>query len=155
MPISTLTAEKVAKLMQEQEKKVGQNEHVVFDDSLMNSHSAQYIHDMIVASYLDRMMLVFFVVFTWCGIGRLSHSGEQMMRSEDVWQPALLPGTRIAGFETKETFGPVVGGPSFLHGQTQEVAPINEHQRNVETDCLGVSSLATDVFDEVLATVNV
>jgi len=45
MPISTLTAEKVAKLMQEQEKKVGQNEHVVFNDSLMNSHSAQYIHD--------------------------------------------------------------------------------------------------------------
>lgn len=32
MPISTLTAEKVAKLMQEQEKKVGQNENVVFDD---------------------------------------------------------------------------------------------------------------------------
>ena len=41
MPISTLTAEKVAKLMQEQEKKVGQNENVGFDDPLMISHTVQ------------------------------------------------------------------------------------------------------------------
>lgn len=85
---------------------------MIFDDPLMISHTVQYIHDMIVASYLDRMMLAFFVLFMGCGIGILSPFGEQMVRSEDVGQPALLPGARIAGVETKETFGPVVGGPS-------------------------------------------
>ena len=71
MPISTLTAEKVAKLMQEQEKKVGQNENVFVDDPLMisQSHTVQYIYDMIVASYLDCMMLAFFSVYVVRYIG--------------------------------------------------------------------------------------
>lgn len=94
-----------------------------------------------------------FFLCTWCCIGRLSPFGEQMMRSEDVWQPALLPGARIAGFETKETFGSVVGGLLFCRVKLKKLHLLMSI--NVETDCLGVSSLATDVFDEVLATENV
>ena len=72
------------------------------------------------------------------------------MISADVWQPALLPGARIADFETKETFGPVVGGPSFC----VKLKKLQLLSIKAEIDCLGLSSLATHLFDEVLATVN-
>ena len=105
MPISTLTAEKVAKLMQEQEKKAGTKKVVALP--LRNSAGTLASNVMM---HHDLQLLKIMAI--WTLLSPVESRSRPLM--EFLPASSCFPlGARVAELEAKEAFGSLVGGASF------------------------------------------